>query len=159
MEKLIVIQEITLNDVLLLNQVETLFVELYEYIKPKGLALPLLKNGEKLWMESVKNTLGNYSTVIVAIDNGRVIGFAYGMLKFLPDYLGGNKVGVITHFFVVPTYRNMQVGKQLCTRAMKWFESKEISSIEVQIAAVNPDAEKFWKRMGFQFELMQLRKC
>lgn len=158
MDNSIEIRELSNTDERLLTQTEQLFLNLYQHINSKGLLLPLIENGEKLWIESVKNTLGRYSILAAAIDNNYAIGFGYGMLKFLPDYLGGHKVGVITHFYIESEYRKKQIGKAICEKLSNWFVQQKVHSVEVEVAAINPEAEKFWKQMGFQHELVQLRK-
>lgn len=152
------IRELSYTDEQLLVETEKLFLNLYQHINSKGLLLPLVEKGEKIWMESVKNTLGRYAILAVAIDNNNVVGFGYGMLKFLPDYLGGYNVGVITHFFIDTEYRKKKIGKALCEKLCNWFAQQKVHSVEVEVAAINPEAEKFWKQMGFQYELVQLRK-
>lgn len=158
MQTAISIKELSVQDTELMKDVEYLFLDLYDYLKSRQLALPLIENGEKLWMESIKNTLGKYSTLSVALIDHKVVGFSFGMVKYLPDYLGGKKVGTIPYFFIQSEYRNQQIGTQLVENLCRWFALQKVSSIEVQVAAINPNAEEFWKQMGFEHELKQLRK-
>ena len=152
------IRILSINDVNFLNQAEKLFVDLYEYLKPKNLILPLAENGDKIWMESIKNTLGKYSTLVVAIHENKVIGFGCGTLKFLPEYLGSHKVGAISHFFICKEFRNMNIGKLIVEKLNEWLVLQKVKSIEVQVAAINLEAEIFWKKNEFKHELIQLRK-
>ena len=158
MQKDIEIKPLTIHDVDLLNQTEKLFFDLHTHLNTKNLLLPLIENGEKIWLQSIKNTLGKYSTIIVAVNKNKVIGFGCGIVKFLPDYLGSHKVGAITHFFICDEYRNMNIGKRINDKLHEWFSLQNISSIEVQVAAINPGAELFWHKNGFKHELIQLRK-
>ncbi len=158
MQSNIEIKNLTIQDLDFLNQTEKLFFDLHEYLKPKKLQLPLIENGEKIWVQSIKNTLGKYSTVVVAIKESKVVGFGCGILKFLPEYLGSNKIGSITHFFICDEYRDMNIGKGINEKLYEWFSLQNITSIEVQVAAINPEAEIFWKKNGFAHELIQLRK-
>jgi ribosomal protein S18 acetylase RimI-like enzyme len=154
----IVIKEIGVNDLQLLSQTEKLFLELFEYLENTGITLPLINKGEKLWMTSVKNTIGKYSVLKAALDNNDMIGFSHGIVKFLPDYLGGYKVGMISHFYVSATYRNKGIGGQLCRETLNWLRMQNVSSVEVEVTGFNSNAGIFWSRNGFKHELVQFRR-
>ena len=154
----IIFQELKPEDTDFLNQTEALFLDLHTHLKPMGLTLDLIENGEKIWMTSVKNTLGKFSILVVAIYNNEVIGFGFGALKFLPAYLGGEMIGHTTHMFVKESFRNMKIGYQLYEMLFNWFLMKNVKNIETQIAGINPEVERFLKSIGFKYEFLQLRK-
>jgi GNAT superfamily N-acetyltransferase len=89
--------------------------------------------------------------------NEKVVAFAHGGLKFLPDYLGGQKTGVVTHIFVKASYRHRHIGHQLLSLLEGWFKEKKVHSIELQVIAGN-DAREFWEKSGYSLELYQYRK-
>ncbi|MCF8388961.1 MAG: GNAT family N-acetyltransferase, partial [Bacteroidales bacterium] len=115
-----------------LKSVEKLFRDMYEHIKDKGLKTPLVSDGEKIWMKSVKKTLDRFGAVIVAEENGEVIGFVHGLIRFMPDFLGGEKMGFVTHQHIEPEHRNKGLGKKLMRKLEEWFFGKGIRQIELQ---------------------------
>jgi ribosomal protein S18 acetylase RimI-like enzyme len=52
----------------------------------------------------------------------------------------------------------MKVGETLADHLMKWFREKGAQSCELQVVWGNTRALDFWKHMGFEDELIQLRK-
>jgi ribosomal protein S18 acetylase RimI-like enzyme len=109
-------------------------------------------------MKTAQNTAGRYSMVILAKKGESVVGFAHGMLKFLPDYLGGFAIGSITHVYVEDDSRRSGIGKALVNMLEDWFREKKTHSIELQVITGNPAAREFWKKLGYLEELQQYRK-
>jgi len=123
-----------------------------------GLMLPLAEGGEKKWIKTARNTAGKFGIVILALNNNDVVGFAHGLIKFLPDYLGGYAVGSITHVFVSDDQKLSGIGKELVNMLEEWFRTKKVHSVELQVITGNPGAKEFWKKLGYTEELTQYRK-
>jgi ribosomal protein S18 acetylase RimI-like enzyme len=140
------------------EQVESLFRKMYALMHELGLMLPLESGGALKWMSAARNTAEKFGKVVVAKDQGTVVAFAHGMIKFLPDYLGGQSVGIITHIFVDKDYRDRQVGARLVTMLEDWFRQKKVHSVELQVISGNPGAMEFWQNLGYREELRQFRK-
>ena len=135
-----------------------LFLRMYSGMDELGLKLPLGSGGGKKWLKMAQNTSGKFGIVILVKDYGKAVGFAHGMIRFLPDYLGGFAVGLITHVYVDDDTRRSGIGKALVNQLEDWFLTKKVHSIELQVITVNPVAKEFWKQLGYNEELIQYRK-
>ncbi len=51
--------------------------------------------------------------------------------------------------YVIPSFRKKGIGSQLVISAMKWFQSKQISRIQLSLVARNIESEAFWRKSGF----------
>ena len=140
------------------NVVGELFTLMYGRMGEMGLMLPLSESGTEKWLKTTRNTSGKYGLVVLAKDEGKAVGFAHGLIKFLPDYLGGFAVGSITHVYVDDDARRLGIGKALVNILEDWFRMKKVHSIELQVISGNPTAKKFWKNLGYKEELLQYRK-
>jgi GNAT superfamily N-acetyltransferase len=140
-----------------LDSVRPLFSEMYRGMRAQGLMLSLSDDGADKWAEGMHSTLGRFAILAVAEEEGKLIGFAHGALKFLPDYLGSYRTGVITHVFVRPSHRRQDVGSKLVVMLEEWFEEKKVHSVELQVISGNP-AKDFWEKAGYIQELVQYRK-
>lgn len=140
------------------DNVGKLFSRMYERMGELGLMLPLDDDGAEKWLRTTKNTSGKYGLLILASKGGKVIGFAHGLIKFLPDYLGGFAVGSITHIYVDEDSRRSGIGKALVSQLEEWFREKKVHSVELQVISGNPAGKEFWKSLGYQEELCQYRK-
>lgn len=140
------------------DEVELLFGRMYEDMEQMGLMIPLAENGAGKWIKTVQNTSGKYGIVVLAKINDKAVGFAHGMIKFLPDYLGGYPVGSITHVFIDEAHRKRGIGRELVNELEEWFRMKKVDSIELQVVTGNPVAKDFWASLGYGQELIQFRK-
>lgn len=140
------------------NEVAELFTRMYARMDEMGLMLPLAEGGAEKWIKMARNTSGKYGIVVLAKDGLLNVGFAHGVIKFLPDYLGGFAIGSITHVFVDEKARKMGIGRKLTEGLENWFRMKKVHSIELQVITGNPVAQEFWKALGYEEELLQYRK-
>lgn len=135
-----------------------LFKNYYAYFESLGVRLPLASNGGQLWMEAAMQSLGRLSVLPLALAGEKVVGFAQGTVKLLPDYLGAHKVGVVQHVYVTEAYQRQGIAEKLVKALQSWFDEKQVQSVELQVIAGNDKAMAFWKKLGFEPELQQLRK-
>jgi ribosomal protein S18 acetylase RimI-like enzyme len=140
------------------NDARELFIRMYARMDEMGLMLPLSPGGTEKWLKTARNTAGKYGIVILAKDGEKAIGFAHGMIKYLPDYLGGFAVGSITHVYVDNEFKRSGIGKALVNILEDWFRMKKVHSIELQVITGNQAAKDFWKNLGYLEELQQYRK-
>lgn len=138
--------------------VAALFKTYYAYFESLGIRLPLAPNGEQLWMDAAIQSAGRLSVLPLAVAGGKVIGFAQGTVKLLPDYLGAHKVGVVQHVYVAENYQRQGIAAMLVQELQRWFDEKQVRSVELQVITGNDKALGFWKKLGFAPELQQLRK-
>lgn len=152
------LQEIIVADDPRLARVEQMFFDMYDHIRDKGLMTPLIEGGEKIWMNSVKKSLGRFGCLIIASDGEKVIGFVHGLIRFLPDFLGGEKVGFVTHQHIEPDYRGHGLGKRLMEALEQWYHSKGIRQVELQANYYNEYSRKYLESSGYKYEIVQFRK-
>lgn len=135
-----------------------LFTQMYSRMDEYGLLLPLTAGGAGKWLKTAQNTTGKFGIVILAKKGEKAVGFAHGMIKYLPDYLGGFPVGTITHVFVDDDYTRSGIGKGMVKMLEDWFRMKKVHSVELQVISGNLAAKEFWKKLGYLEELQQYRK-
>src|SRR5262249_6462532 len=136
--------------------VEALFTRMYAHMMQHGLRLPLAPNGAQLWVDSAVRGHGRSGHLVVCVVDGNVAGFAHGAIKLAPGYLGGQKLGVVTHVFVEDQVRSMGLGRQMVEALEAWLTAHGSLSIELQVLGLNAGAVSFWHTLGYQEELLQL---
>lgn len=141
-----------------LEEAAKLFAELYRYVSDKGQKNQMVRNGEKLWIESVKRSMNKMGVLVVAEDRPRTIGFIHGVIRFLPDFLGGAKTGFIAHHYIAQNYRGAGIGRQLLKEAEKWFVSRNVKQSEAYVNVGNINSKAYFEKNGYNHEIIQLRK-
>ncbi|MFN5182251.1 MAG: GNAT family N-acetyltransferase [Bacteroidota bacterium] len=140
-----------------IDQLSEMFLEYYSELSESECLLPLASKGNELWLDALKRSVGKTSILIIAEFSGKPIGFAHGQLKISPDYLGNLRIGTVAHFYIKKPNRGGDTATLMFTEMINWFKEKNVHSIELQVLKNNYTAEKFWKKMGFEEELNQMR--
>ncbi len=141
-----------------LDEVAELFRKLYDLSDSQGSLMPLAENGEQIWRRGIEKTLGRFSQIYVAAMSEQVIGFAWGSLKMLPEYVGGHVVGHINAIYVLPEFKQQGIGRELIGRLEEWFRSRKARSFELHVFHQNDPGLAFWESLDYKKELYQMRK-
>lgn len=112
--------------------------------------------------------------MVVALDNDRPIGFAFGAvttisqedislkpqwaqdiegLGFYPsNYKVPKTIGTFKLLFVEPDYRGKDIGQTLSAKLMVWLNSQEdVEDLWVFVANGNEVVGKFYEKLGFKY--------
>ncbi len=135
-----------------------LWQQLDAYHRSLGLAFPEADNAPQLWAESFQRTLGRFSFLWLAEQDGTAVGFLMARIKQSPAYLGGKQVGEISDLYVEPAARGEGAAAQLVQAAMQKFTELGVHSVEVQVQAGNDGGLEFWHKHGFATDLTLVRK-
>ncbi len=108
-------------------------------------------DGHKIFEKFVReNIASDDSLVLVATDSGKVIGFSLVFISNHPPVLKSEKYGFIDDVAVRSGYRRMGVGTAMLNKIHEWFESKDITRIELNVVPNNIEGYSFWGKNGFR---------
>ncbi|MBU6997934.1 MAG: GNAT family N-acetyltransferase [Theionarchaea archaeon] len=96
--------------------------------------------------------------VLVAVDQGEVLGYSLAILLEIPPILTYSKRGFISEIAVRSAYRRKGIGTEMVARILEWFDSQDINQIQVQVSCKNEIGYNFWKAQGFKENLYVMRK-
>ncbi len=88
--------------------------------------------------------------VLVATANKQLRGYMMGVINNTPPVFKVEQVGEIMDAFVLPKYRQQNLGQRLFGALKTWFHRQKVDQIDVNIAAGNPISSQFWAKMGFK---------
>jgi len=114
-------------------------------------------NLEKHVKKSLKNKNKLY---FVAQDenNEKIIGYFIALIEKAPYSFTMQKyVGVIADAYIDPKYRKKGLGKKIFKEIIKWFKSRKIKYIELDVDARNKIGIKTWKKYGFYEFRMKMK--
>lgn len=146
------------GDEKLLASVSSLFGKMYVEMSGMGLMVGLAEDGADKWIKGIEKTLGRMSYLLAAQNENKTLGFAHGSLRFLPDYLGGDLTGNITHIYVDENFRGEGIAGGLLNELENWFLRKKAASVDLEIVPDNENAKRFWLSKGYMTELTRYRK-
>lgn len=142
----------------LLQQVPALFEELHASMAGHGMNASLAPNGAQLWLDGVRRGLERFGRLVLAVEDGRVVGFTYGMVKLAPEYLGGAPLGQWTHLYVAPTHRRSGVARAITEALHEWFAAKGVQACECEVVHGNLLSQDFVRSLGYGPELFRFRR-
>src|SRR5436190_19861093 len=138
--------------------VADLFEAMYREEAAYGSLAALASGGAALWLKGATAGLERFARLCVVEQEGKVVGFAHGTIRLLPDYIGGGAVGSVTHLFVDPSARRQGAARVLLNALEDWFRLKNVSRMELTVVAGNPAGRAFWAACGYEVALHQLYK-
>ncbi|MEO8589849.1 MAG: GNAT family N-acetyltransferase [Flavobacteriales bacterium] len=138
--------------------VGALFEAMYSEEAGYGSLAALAPGGAALWLKGATAGLERFARSSVVEVDGRVVGFAHGTVRLLPDHIGGGAVGTVTHIYVDPAARRVGAARLLLNSLEEWFRAKNVSRMELTVVAGNTAARAFWAACGYEVALHQLYK-
>jgi GNAT superfamily N-acetyltransferase len=142
----------------LLTQVPLLFEELHASMAAHGMNAALAPNGAQIWLEGARRGLERFGRLVLAVEQGRVVGFTYGMVKLAPEYLGGAPLGQWTHLYVSPEHRRSGVARAITEALHAWFSDKGVLATECEVVHGNLLSQEFVRSLGYVPELFRFRR-
>ncbi|MCB2203163.1 GNAT family N-acetyltransferase [bacterium] len=141
-----------------LDQLPPLFRDYYESMSDKGLQMPLVENGEHLWLDGLRKSLGRFYQMVATVEDDRIVGFVFGYIRITPPYLGSKKVGYVDGLYLEEQHRTGPLVLRMIRELQMWFRERDVDSLELQVLTDNEHAWKLWESLGFKRELYQMRK-
>lgn len=105
-----------------------------------------------------KNIASERWLVLVAVENGRLIGYCTATVAEYPPVLERGRYGFIQDIAVTECCRGQGVGTRFVTRAELWFHRQGVTRIELHVASTNEVSQAFWNRLGFKEYLRTLTR-
>ena len=99
----------------------------------------------------------NKGKIFIALDENRIIGYCDGWIEKITHYTF-NKRGYVIDCFVLKKYRGESVGSRLLKELIKWFKSKNVKYVIIDVYSKNKKAYKLWKNLGFKEIIINMRR-
>ncbi|MDP3934620.1 MAG: GNAT family N-acetyltransferase [Candidatus Giovannonibacteria bacterium] len=135
----------------LIKDVTDYHYKIDKYYKP----FSKYKGLDKYTKEQLK---GKSVKMLVAEDDGKIIGRIVGVIIKPPPYVSPKKIGNIDDIFIKEAYRHKRTGEKLLKELLKWFKEKKIKHIRLSVDARNKIGVKAWKKFGFYDYRIEMRK-
>jgi ribosomal protein S18 acetylase RimI-like enzyme len=98
------------------------------------------------------------SAVLVADDNGTVVGYAYAAVDGY-DYLSlRGPAGILHDIIVAPEHRGAGIGRLLLDAALDYFRSRGVPRVVLSTAEHNKGAQRLFAAMGFRRTMIEMTR-
>jgi ribosomal protein S18 acetylase RimI-like enzyme len=112
----------------------------------------LLSLGSKRkWSKYLREKFDEISTkLVVAEEDGEIVGFMLCMLEPNVPVYKEKKIGVISDVYVKEERRRRGLAKKMLDFAAKWFIKNRVRTVRLNVAADNLEARAAWRMIGFE---------
>ena len=145
---MIIVRNAKLKDV---KAVARLNLELMKHVGKYDKIFKLHKNPLPMMEEWRRKGVYSFrQKLMVAEDNGRIIGYINATTKQRPKIYEVTEVGFISDIYVLPEYRRQGVSKLLLDPILKWLKSKKLKYVNLFAVSENEVALKVWRKYKFK---------
>lgn len=133
-----------------LESIGILWQEFMDFHKERDPAFARSADGHEYFKEFIASHLEKESSlVLVAEQDGAVVGYCLAMLAKYPPVFASRDYGTVYDLAVTQRCRKAGIGEKMYQSAEKWFLEKGIHRIELRVVVSNEIATAFWRKMGF----------
>ncbi len=108
-------------------------------------------------LEFRKDFLNKNEVFIIAENNGKISGYAEGIIEKTSSKLKAKNVGILESLYIRSGYRGKGLGEKLSLQLLKWFKSRNIKSYKLVVHHANSKAYKLYKKLGFKDYFLEMR--
>ncbi len=131
------------------GELAKLILRFYMFNEEFDPSMELAPNAREAALEIAKSRVKDGGLTLVAVSEGRVIGYVYGVVVE-NLMLARRNIGVLRELYVVPEERMKGVATTLIEHAKREFSKLGIRHVAVEFPARNVIAEKFYEKIGFR---------
>ena len=119
----------------------------------------LAEDALSCWLEWFDTILPEENRIVlVAEADGQLIGYIHGTVGETPPVYAQRKHGALVEISVTASWRRRGVGGKLVAALFDWFRERGLAEVRVSRSAHNPLATAFWREMGFEPHMVQMRR-
>ncbi len=112
-----------------------------------------------IWLDWLDEWLADLDRVVLVADAGsEVVGYIMGKPEEGPPVYKRRQYGAVHDTCVTQTWRRRGVGQALVVALLEWFRARGLVEAQVGAAARNPVSNPFWRAMGFNPHMVQMRR-
>ena len=113
---------------------------------------------EKISYYDIKGfILSPIADVIVAEQNGKLIGSGYVLIKEAKEYFKHTHYGYLGFMFVAPDARGRGVNGMIIDEMKAWCKARDIHEIRLEVYDENPGAIRAYEKAGFVKQIVSMR--
>lgn len=105
------------------------------------------KEREKFFLHLLIRIKGDNGFILVAVDNGEIIGFLDGYTHYY-EYGTSDLIGTCESVYLKPEHRSKGIAKKLIDEAIEFAKDKYVKEMEF-LTKYDPKIIKAWERKGY----------
>ena len=116
-----------------------------------------IKDKDVIYYDLEKLIRSDTSYVLVAVDNGVIIGSGYVDIRQSKVYATHEQHGYLGFMYVEPEYRGKGLNKKIMDGLIVWCKGKGIDDFYLHVYQKNEPAIRAYEKMGFTPSLVEMK--
>ncbi len=100
---------------------------------------------------------GQHSTVVVAEDNGEIVGSGYARIKPSKAHLRHDLHAYLGFMYVAESHRGQGINQMVIKTLINWGKQQGMSDFYLEAYADNTPAIKAYEKLGFKASLVEMK--
>ncbi|MGS2721865.1 GNAT family N-acetyltransferase [Paraglaciecola aestuariivivens] len=100
---------------------------------------------------------GQQSTVVVAEDNGQIVGSGYARIKTSKAHLVHDLHAYLGFMYVAPSHRGQGINQLVIKSLIEWGKAQGMTDFYLEAYAENKPAIKAYEKLGFKASLVEMK--
>lgn len=105
-----------------------------------------------------KNLKNKKKVILVAEENGKVVGFSHCEITFPPPIFKKKKVAEIHDFAISKKERSKGIGRKMMKALLVVLKKKGVKLARLEVHHKNERAEKFYRKYGFSDHMIHMMR-
>ncbi len=101
-----------------------------------------MKSSRQFFLDFLKSVGGSLDNILVAIENGRIVGYVNPVIDESEGWIGG--VGV------APSHRGRGLGRRLMLEAERFCHSRGVREVTLEVIEGNARAQRLYEDLGYK---------
>jgi GNAT superfamily N-acetyltransferase len=133
------------------DAIRRLWIEFMDFHAARNPHYTRSDDGDALFADYVTTLLDHAGArVLVAVDDGIVLGYAMGKIDQLTPGFRQRRYGFISDVAVTAAARRAGLGARFEDALRTWFQAAGIRRVQVRAATDNEVAMAFWRKRGYR---------
>ncbi|MCB2213721.1 GNAT family N-acetyltransferase [bacterium] len=134
-----------------LDTVVELWTELMQYHSERDVRFTSRKGAHVLFRDYAKQYIEREDGKLwLAFVDDQPAAYVTARFSTTPPVFVGQETVILEDMVVREPFRRMGLGRELTQRVIDWAQAESRDNVQLQVAEVNPEGQKFWREMGFR---------
>lgn len=121
-------------------------------------ALAVERTAAREYAAFLRDTIGYADArIMLGVEGEHLVSFALGRIHVLPLPFREQRRGWIQDVFTLPERRGEGIGRSVVEALLAWFRERRVTLVELTVAVRNPEAVRFWERLGFRTYMHRMK--
>ena len=128
-----------------------LWLELMTYHRERDLRFELPSDARQKYIRNVQDMIRARDCRVLVSEEwatGKIVGYVTSEIKLRTPVTTPGLYGSLADLYVSPSHRRHALGRRMTEEIFHWMREKKCIAVQLYVAEMNPEGQRFWESMG-----------